>query len=65
VLITGTAGGMGAAAAMLFTEAGATVVGGDIHPATSRGAGRLDRRYHRLDVERASPTPSPRAGSSR
>jgi NAD(P)-dependent dehydrogenase (short-subunit alcohol dehydrogenase family) len=31
-LITGTAGGMGAAAAALFEEAGATVVGCDIRP---------------------------------
>jgi NAD(P)-dependent dehydrogenase (short-subunit alcohol dehydrogenase family) len=32
VLLTGTAGGMGAAAAELFAEAGATVVGCDIRP---------------------------------
>jgi NAD(P)-dependent dehydrogenase (short-subunit alcohol dehydrogenase family) len=32
VLITGTAGGMGAAAASLFEEAGATVVGCDLRP---------------------------------
>jgi len=32
VLVTGTAGGMGAAAATLFAEAGATVVGCDIAP---------------------------------
>ena len=32
VLITGTAGGMGAAAASLFAGAGATVVGCDIRP---------------------------------
>lgn len=32
VLVTGTAGGQGAAAATLFTEAGATVVGCDIAP---------------------------------
>ena len=32
VLITGTAGGMGAPAERLFAEAGATVVGCDIRP---------------------------------
>jgi len=36
-LITGTAGGQGAAAAELFAAAGATVVGCDVHPT---GGGR-------------------------
>ena len=39
-LITGTAGGMGAAAADLFTEAGATVVGCDVKEAP--GVDRVD-----------------------
>ena len=40
VLITGTAGGQGAAAAELFREAGATVVGCDIKPAV--GVAQVD-----------------------
>jgi NAD(P)-dependent dehydrogenase (short-subunit alcohol dehydrogenase family) len=40
VLITGTAGGQGAAAAKLFTEAGATVVGCDVKDAP--GVARVD-----------------------
>jgi meso-butanediol dehydrogenase / (S,S)-butanediol dehydrogenase / diacetyl reductase len=39
-LITGTSGGMGRAAAELFAEAGATVVGCDTRPA--RGEAQVD-----------------------
>jgi NAD(P)-dependent dehydrogenase (short-subunit alcohol dehydrogenase family) len=62
-LITGTAGGQGAAAAELFGEAGATVVGCDVQPAagvaevdlTDEGATRawIDeaaRKHGRIDV---------------
>ena len=40
VLITGTAGGQGAAASELFREEGATVVGCDVKPA--RGVAQVD-----------------------
>ncbi|QII00323.1 SDR family oxidoreductase [Rhodococcoides fascians A21d2] len=59
VLITGTAGGQGAAAQELFAREGATVVGCDLHAGTAEASAALlrDRGYdvHGYDVDLSDP----------